>query len=141
MARIDDGYQTLISFSEAPSVKFYEKGVQPPGIDGGGPVDTTTMRNSVWRTMNPKHLKSLTEGKITVAYDPAVYDDIVAMCNVNQLITIAFPDGSTLAFWGYLNSFAPGELQEGEQPTADVSIQPTNQDDSGVETAPVYTAA
>ena len=138
--RLDDGYQTLISFAANGSVKFYEKSVTPPGIDGGGETDTTTMLNNVWRTRNPKALKTLTNASTTVAYDPAVYPQIVALVGVNNLITITFPDGDTLAFWGWLDKFTPGEHTEGEQPTCEIEIIPSNQNASGTETAPVHTA-
>jgi len=140
MPRIDDGFSTRITFSSNPSVKLYEKDVSPPGIDGGGEVDTTTMRNTTWRTRNPKKLKSLSESSFTAAYDPTVYSQLVAMINVNQQITITFPDAKTLVFWGWLNSFKPASLKEGEQPTAECQIIPSNQNSSGVETAPTYPA-
>ena len=140
MARIDDGHKTLISFDAAPSVKFYEKTVTPPGVDGGGEVDTTTMLNDTYRTRNPKALITLASTTCEVAYDPAVYDDVIALVNVNTEITITFPDESTLVFWGWLNKFTPSPLREGEQPMAEIEIIPSNQNDSGVKTAPDYTA-
>lgn len=139
MARIDDGHSTTITFAENPAVKFYEKSVTPPSIEAGGENDTTTMHNVEWRTKAPKKLKTLGDASFTAAYDPAVYDDIVAMVGVNQLITITFPNGATLAFWGWIDAFEPGELVEGEQPEADVTIICSNQDDKGDETAPVFT--
>jgi hypothetical protein len=140
MARIDDGFATLISFAEDSDVQMWEKEVTPPGVSGGGENDTSTMRNTTWRTKAPKGLISLSEASFSAAYDPAVYDEIVAMVNVNQLITITFPDSSTLVFWGWIDDFVPGANVEGEQPTADVTIIPSNQNGSGVETAPVYSA-
>lgn len=141
MARMDDGFSTTISFSADSDVQLWEKEVTPPGVSGGGPIETSTMLNTAWRTMWPKALKSLTESSLVAAYDPAVYDEIVAMVGVNQLITITFPDDSTLAFWGWLDEFTPNANVEGEQPTAQVTIQPSNQNSSKVEVAPVYTAA
>jgi len=140
-SRLDDGYQTLVSFASDPTVLFYEKTVTPPGVDGGGETDTTTMLNTVWRTRNPKALITLSNGSMVVAYDPACFPEIIALVNVNNLITITFPDGDTLAFWGWLDSFTPGEHTEGEQPTAEITIVPSNQNASGVETAPVHTPA
>jgi len=140
MARIDDGFATLITFSEDSDVSFWEKEVTPPGMSGGGENDTTTMRNTLWRTRAPKSLITLTESTLVAAYDPAVYDSILSMINVNQQITITFPDDSTLVFWGWLDEFTPGNVVEGEQPTATVKIIPSNQNGSGVETAPIYTA-
>lgn len=140
-ARLDDGYQTLISFAADTDVLFWEKTVTPPGISGGGEIDTTVMANETYRTRKPKALITLTNSSLTVAYDPAVYPEIIALVNVNNLITITFPDGDTLAFWGWLDEFTPGESTEGEQPTAEITIVPSNENDSGVETAPVHTAA
>ena len=139
--RIDDGHSTKVSFSADASVALWEKTVTPPGIDGGGENDTTTMHNTTWRTRAPKKLKTLTEMSFSAAYDPAVFDEILAMSNVNQQITITFPDGDTMVFWGWINTFEPGEIQEGEQPEADVTIIPSNQNASCVETAPVYTTS
>jgi hypothetical protein len=138
--RLDDGHSTFITFSGAPTIKLYEKSVTPPGISGTGPVDTTTMRNSVWRTQAPKKLKTLTPVSADVAYATSAIPAIHAQVNVAQRITITFPDGATLTFWGYLDEFAPGANVEGEQPTATVTIQPTNRDSSGNEAAPVYAA-
>lgn len=139
MSRLDDGFKTLITFANAPSIKFYEKTVTPPSIMGGGANDTTTMRNTAWRTKAPKHLKEMGEMQIVAAYDPACYTDVTAIINVNQLITVTFADSTTLQFWGWLDEFTPGESAEGSQPTATVKIICSNQNDSGVETAPVHT--
>ncbi len=140
MGRIDDGHPTIITFADDADVQMWQKEVTPPGIDGGGENDTTTMENTVWRTKAPKTLMSLTEASFTAAYDPAVIDEIIAMLNDNQLITVTYPDGSTVVFWGWINEFTPNRNVEGEQPTAEVTIIPSNQNDSLVETAPVYTA-
>jgi len=141
MSRLDDGYQTLVSFAADPTVLFYEKTVTPPGIDGGGEIETTTMLNSTYRTRKPKALITVSNSSMTVAYDPACIPEVVALVNVNTLITVTFPDTSTLAFWGWLNTFTPGECAEGEQPTAEIEIVASNQNASDVETAPVHTPA
>jgi hypothetical protein len=139
--RIDDGFSTTVDLAANPSVHFWEKTVTPPGVEGGGANDTSTMRNTAWRTKAPKKLKTLSDGKMTVAYDPEIYDDVLAMVQVNQLITVNFADGDTLAFWGWIDSFVPGAAEEGSQPTAEVTFIPSNQDDTGAEVAPVRTPA
>lgn len=144
MARIDDGHPTTISFGSTPSgetLLFWEKEVTPPGLNGGGPNDTTTMRNTTWRTMAPKHLISLTAGSFIASYDPEAFTQVLAMLNVNTQITVTMPDGATYVFWGWLNEFTPGASVEGEQPTATCSIEPSNTDTAGTEVAPVLTAA
>lgn len=141
MAYLTDGYQTLVGFDAAPAIQFKEKEVQPPDLDGGGEVDTTTMHNVRWRTKQPKHLVSAGDMSIQAQYDPILYSTIVSdLLNVNNLITITFPDGATLEIWGWVDKFTPAPLKEGEFPLAEVKIHFSNQDDNGVEQAPVYTA-
>ena len=141
MGRLDDGHSTTIEFAaeDSAGIKFWEKEVTPPGMEGGGPNETTTMRNDKYRTQSPKKLITMTDATLKVAYDAEVSDQIVAIINVNNLITITYPDGAELAFWGWLNTWAPDALVEGEQPTATVTIHTSNQNASGVETAPVLT--
>jgi len=141
MARIDDGHSTTITFASYDTVLLWEKEVTPPGIEGGGANDTTTMLNTAWRTKAPKKLVSLTDAAMTVAYDPAFLDDVLTMINENQAITITFPDGSTWVFYGWLDTFVPNACVEGEQPIAQCTIIPSNQMSSGTEVAPVYSAA
>lgn len=138
--RLDDGFSTIIALASG-AIKFWEKQVTPPGMDGGGENDTTTMRNTRYRTRAPKKLVTMTDMTLVAAYDPAVYPQIVTNIQVNQQITVTFSDGSTLVFWGWLDKFVPGEIQEGTQPTATVTIVPSNQDNSSppVEQAPVLT--
>jgi len=142
MARMDDGHSTTIEFSVGASdtIKLYEKEMTPPGVSGGGENDTTTMINDAWRTKSPKQLKTLAPASFVAAYDPAVYDEIVAMVNVNQSIVITFPDASTLTFWGWMDEFTPNAITEGEQPTANITIIPSNQDADGTEFPPEYKA-
>lgn len=135
---LEDGFSTTYTFAADPTVLMEEKEVQPPGVEGGGEIDVSTMHNTAWRTRAPKQLKTLTEASGTVAYDVGFYPEIIAMININQLITINFPDGSTLVFWGWIDAFTPNALVEGEQPTAEIRIICSNRNDSGVETAPVY---
>jgi len=154
-SRIDDGFSTIIGFyadkiaadadtddSASDFSLFWEKEVTPPGISGGGPNDTTTMRNDTWRTQNSKKLLTLAQSSFTAAYDPGVLDEIVAGINLNKFIRLKFPNGDVWDFWGWLDEFTPGANVEGEQPTADCTIEPSNQDvDTGLEAAPVYTSA
>ena len=146
MSRIDDGFATTIAFGDqasgtGPELTFWEKEITPPGMDAGGENDTTTMRNTTYRTKAAKKLITMTPMTLVVSYDAVFYDDIVDMIGDNQLITITFPDTSTVAFYGWLDKFVPGNIVEGEQPTANIEIVCSNQTDAGVETAPNYTAA
>jgi len=136
--RLDDGFSTIITFANLPLVKLYEKDVTPPGYTAGGPIETTTMRNTAYRTSAPRQLKSLTPVSATVAYATTALDEIWPQIGVNQLVTVTFPDGSTIAFYGWIEEFTPATHTEGEQPTAKLTVTPGMRDLNGDEVAPVY---
>lgn len=139
---LEDGFPTTIAFAENPAVAFWEKTVTPPGMDGGDAIEQTTMHNQTWRTFAARSLVTMTEMSVTAAWDPALYDDILALVNVEGSITVHFSNGDTVDFFGYLRVFEPQEMSEGEQPEAQITIQPTNRDPSNhAETEPNWTAA
>jgi hypothetical protein len=143
MSYLTDGHPTTMTFyalGTGIAILLKETEVTPPGIDGGGENDTTTMRNSTWRTKQPKVLKSLTDGSCVFQYDPAIYDQILQIINVNGIVRVDFSDGSALEFWGWLNNFTPNACVEGEMPTANGTVHCSNQDDSGNEVGPDYQA-
>lgn len=135
---LTEGFSTIVTFSLNGSPGFAEKTVQPPGLDSGGPNDTTTMRNTRWRTMQPKKLVTATPIKGKAAYATSVYTALISMLGQNQQITVTFSDLTKVTIWGYLDKFEPQEVKEGSQPEADFTVQPTNQDNSGNEQAPVW---
>lgn len=135
--RLDDGYQTLVTCG---GLTLFEKSVKPPGLSAGGSIDTTTMHNTKWRTFAGKQLITATPSSMSCAYDPAVYGAAIALMGVNQEITVTLPDGATYVFWGFIDEVEPNDHVEGEQPTMEVTIVPTNVNATGVETPPVFTA-
>lgn len=136
--RLDDGFSTVITIQNLPTVRMFEKEVTPPGYSAGGAIDTTTMRNTNYRTSAPRRLKSLSPVKATVAYATEALEQIWAQIGINQQIYITFPDESTLSFWGWIEEFTPGAHAEGTQPTAELTIQPGMRDTEDNEVAPVY---
>ena len=127
---LQDGYSTKIALaaSGGDTFSFWEKTVTPPGLDGGDPVDTTTMHNGTYRTMRARSLKTMTPVSGTCLYDPKVYTELLTIINVETTVTVHFADGSSLAFYGYLRSFVPAAAEEGTSPEAEYTIQPTNWD-------------
>jgi hypothetical protein len=136
--RLDDGHPTVISLAKGACL--WEKAITPPGFDGGGANETTTMHNVQWRTNSPKHLRTSTDISFTAAYAVGGFTSLRQQINKNQVITLKFGDGSILSMWGWLNGFAPGEVAEGTQPTASCTIMASNQDNSGKEMKPAYAA-
>jgi hypothetical protein len=141
MGMLKDGFKTLIGFAADATVEIEEIEVTPFGVEGGGAINDATMRNTAYRTQAPKLLKTITNAGCVYAYDPACLTKILALINVNNLITITHPDNSTHKVWGWMNSFVPSAHTEGERPTADSEIIASNRNGSGVETGPVYAAA
>jgi hypothetical protein len=139
--KLRDGHGTKVAFTSTLT-KLEEVEVTPPGMEGGEPVDQTTMRNVKWRTSASRRLRTLTPMTLTAAYDPSALSELVDLINApDELITVEYPDGSTYAFWGYIQNFSPEGLSEGNRPQASVTIVPTNLNGSGVETDPVFTPA
>jgi hypothetical protein len=141
MSYLTDGFPTLIRFSRNPAVLLKEREVQPPDLDGGGEIDTTTMRNNTWRSKYPKSLITAGDCTLQVNYDPKLYSDILAMINKNQSIMVRFSDGSGIQFYGWIDKFTPASLKEGDFPMAEVKIHCSNMDAAGVEVGPIYIAA
>lgn len=144
MAYLTDGHPTRVTFyalGTGVTLLFKEKELTPPGLDGGGENDTTTFRNNQWRTKQPKKLLTLTNGSVVGQYDPAIYDQILQIINVNGVIAVYYPDGSYLVFYGWLGSFTPATHVEGQMPTATCNIFCSNQDENGDEVGPDYQAA
>lgn len=136
--RLRDGFKTLVTFSLNPN--FYaEIEITPPGIDGRGAIDQTTMRNSVWVTRLAKALKDLTEMQAVIAWDPAIYGAVgLAVIQLNQQFALRFSDTSQLLFWAEMDKFQPNAVKEGERPTANLTIIPTNVNSLCQEAGPVY---
>lgn len=135
--RLDEGFSTIYTLPNVPTIALWELEVTPPGVDGGDPIPTDSMRSTKYRTKRAKMLVDFTPSTLRVAYDEKVYTDIINQVNINQLMVITFPTGRPLTFWGYLKSFMPDGLSEGARPTAMVTIIPTNQNAAGAEIAPV----
>jgi len=125
---LEDGFSSKVTLAGDPDISFWEKSIKPPGFAGGDPVDTTTMFNTTWRTKTPRSLIEMTPVTGNAAYDPAVLTQIRARINVEDTITITFPDGSTWAFFGWLKNFDPQEIAEGTQPEASFEFEVSNWD-------------
>lgn len=127
--RMDDGYQSLIAFEGNAGILFWEKSITPPGLDGGEAIPTTTMHNSMWRTFAPMQLITSTEVTVRAAWDVDLYDEILSILNVEKSITVDFPTANRFyIFYGWLRSFVPGDMVEGAQPEATISIFVSNFD-------------
>lgn len=139
--RLTDGFSTKITFSGATGASLWEMTIAPPGAAGGGANDTTSMRNTAWRTRQPKKLKTLTDCTGVAQYDPVFFSsNLTALLNINQSIEVLFPDGAKLTFFGWLDEFKPNPHKEGEAPTVNFTVIPSNQNATGAEIAPVYAA-
>lgn len=136
--KLKEGQSALITFAADPDVSFWEKGVKPPGIDGGDAIETKTHHNTTYTTKAARSLKTLTDVTVTAAYDPAVYTQILALVNVETTVTIEWHDGSTVAFYGFLRTVEFSDMVEGTQPELTATITPTNADPAtGAEEGPV----
>lgn len=140
---IEDGHSSKIAFARDADASFWEKIVQAPGVDGGEPIDITNMHNLKWRTLVPRHLKTLTVFTVQCHYDPVFFSTggVDNLINQPGAITHHFSDGSKLDFFGYMQKFIPAAVQEGDPPMCELTIVPTNYDPTNdVEADPVLTS-
>jgi hypothetical protein len=126
--KLKDGYSSRVAFSLNASIELWIKSYTPPPMDGGDPIDQTTMHNLVYRTKAPRGLIDSGMATLRCAYDPNCYSSLLALINREGTITYWFGDASNVSFYGYMNKFEPQELTEGSQPEATVSIVQTNWD-------------
>lgn len=149
--KMDDGFAACISFALAPNFSVWEIETQPPGLDGGDEIDTTTHRNKKARTSAPRKLISVGETTHTVRFNKKSYEQAKGtLINKNGAITEWYPDGvptstesglglgSSCSYFGYLKQFDIKPFKEGEPPEADITIVVTNTDPAdGSEQLPV----
>lgn len=137
-----EGFPVLVTFSLNPGLWFWEKVVKPPNYDNGEPIDQTTQFNIKWMTKAPRALIDMGPLTMKGTYDPDIYTQIQSMMGVKQTITHKFPNGSTLAFYGFVMKFEPDDVEIGKQPEATITYCPTNWDPANqVEAGPAYASA
>jgi hypothetical protein len=145
--KLPNGWQSTLAMSLNPSIAFYEQTIMPPGIDGGDAIPQTTMRNNVWRTFAPRGLRTVMPITIKAAYDPGILENfggtagVQQLININQAVTIHWPDGSAVSFYAWVQKCEFEALEEGKQPLATITLTPSNMDVNGIEVGPVITSA
>ena len=145
---ITDGFGAILSlpvFDAAWTLLNEEISVTPAGLEGGGAIEQTTLRNVAYRTQSPKSLKNGTSVKVTVVYDGATaigyWMGTPISINNGTVVNVKWPDGAYMSFVGHIDSFTPNALVEGERPTAELEIIILNADSAGTESAPAYSPA
>ena len=142
MAVLLNGFSTTISCSLQPGLLIKETQVKPPGINAGGAINNTTMRNTTWRTFSGKVLKTLTNIDVTAAYDPNCYSQLVSMAGKNQTVTVTHSNGNSWAIQAMMDSAEPNaNTAEEEMPTMQIVFIPTNVNAAGAETGPSFGTA
>lgn len=107
------------------TIGLWEVSVTPVALSGGDKVGIGNQYNVKYETFVPQRLITVGDMQMTVQYDPDAYDEISQAINDNTTITIHFPNGDRLAFYGYLKDFTPGEVSRTTNPTATVVISAT----------------
>lgn len=146
--KMPDGFSSVIGFKNRPGISLWIQTVKFAGIDGGEKINTTTMFNVAVRTFAARQLKTLDDVTFKAAFDPDILvtsgpNSIWAAINDDsETITEFWPEGSTRAYYAYLQKMAAPEMKEGEFPTADFTITVTNWDKANqTEAIPVFTPA
>jgi hypothetical protein len=137
-----DGVGTQLAFAARPKTNFWEVTLKPLSLEGGEPINNTTLLNTVWRTKRAPVLKECPPMSGTAKYDPDVWPDLIALINKEGSVTQYWPDNSYADVFAYLRNFVYQDHKEKELPIANIEIVVTNWDPVGhVESGPVYTPA
>ncbi len=144
-----DGFSTLLNITfQSSNVLLYlvEREVTPPSLEVGS-IDITTMRSGYLRHTAAKQLVTVGNLKVMAMYDPAVYGQLLTIVTDTYgagrpppsrvrntrlrmgqtgLMQVLFPDASTLSFWGFIDKITPSTHKEGEFPSMELDIVPTN---------------
>lgn len=126
---VPDGYKSLITFARLPDAPFWEKSLTTGGLEGGDEIDISTMHNSKTKTARARKLYKPKKITVKAGYD-AKFKNVVrsTLINVETTITETEPDGSTYAYFGYLQDVEFGEKTEGGFPEVTLTIIQTNYD-------------
>jgi len=140
MSNIYEGVGASIAFGTTieGTLKFY-------GISGSiawerAVIDTSHLGLTAWKTKVIAKLKDGQPFTVQIAEDPAV--PVISDWSRNESIVITLPDSiGTITVWGGVTNITSGDLVIDEKPTMALTITPTNQNGSAVETGPVFTAS
>ena len=139
---LKDGHSTKVAHAKDPDVSMWEVTVKPPGLVSGGRININHMHRSFWRAFAAGHMSELSNYSGTCFIDPNVYNNFITnLLHQEGSITVREPDGSTLDFFGCIDSLEPGAHTEHEAPIYDYEGFATNTDPSdGSEAGPVLTS-
>jgi hypothetical protein len=136
-----NGKRVSIAIALNPSIDIYEEEVAPPGMDTEDAIDTTTQRNIRWMTYAPGDLIKLTEFDVLCGYTPHSYVSLLAILGIATTLTVRFPNGDKLSFYGYVKTTKPTSMKRREKPKMTITFMPTNLDPvTCEEAAPVFSA-
>ncbi len=140
--RIPDGFITYITFASQPALGVWEVKAKPKGGDGGEPIDISTMHNVRFHTMYPRSLVKHTDSVTSCGIDPDAISLLDTQLDKPDTITTTFPDGTSDAYYGYLQKYEFTEFSIGEFPMVNLTIMPMNYDaTNNNEQGPVYSPA
>lgn len=144
---LHEGYRAIIVFARLPTASFWVRTVKPPGVTKGEPIDITTQHNVEHTTKAEAALKEWTNAQVVASFDPNLYNNIKnsllgsRLASANGSVTIHFPDGSTLDFFGWGNNFDFSAFERLNKPEVTFDVVVSNFDPANdVEAGPVLTS-
>ena len=137
--KLPEGFPSKITFAANPTVSIWEKAVKPSGRKVEA-IDQTTMFNVTNETTYPSALKKSTPGSLKGAYDPQLRNQIESLVGIPTTITQTWPDGSSVAAFGFISEAMFDELKAKTQPEVTLTFEISDYDAiNKVEAGPVYT--
>lgn len=125
---LHEGYPIKVAFARASNICFEEIEVQPMSLKSD-PINTTTQFNTLLDSKDAPAVGEAGDIVLTVSYAAEAWSDIwTKLFLQNGSVTVRYPDGTTIDFYGYLGVFEPQAQKRKEMPTAKITIVVTNWD-------------
>jgi hypothetical protein len=122
---LPNGFKTTIVI-DGISALFEPVDITPASLTADDAVEQTNMLNNNWRTFLGGALLTMGDISITVHYSVAAFDQIKNILRQNRVVTVRFPDGSSLLTYCIIQGFEPSALTINEKPTATLTLKPSN---------------
>lgn len=138
LAVFQDGYAAGLIVGTATPIVLPVVHVTPPASKGGSPVKQTTMQNQWAHTQLPAVLKEIGSSSVTVAYSSVTLAALYAAQNQNVILTLVWPTGKRLRWWGWIRDIDPQQLAIGTRPEANLTLEASNLNSEGNEVQPLW---
>ena len=120
----------------ASAPTLYCKSMALPGIEGGDPIDVTSLQTTKFTAKVPGDLGNIPDLTLSAMFDPSDYTKVMAVVNSARTITFTLAattntalngvgnrtEAKTISAYGWVCDFIPQDAKTGEVPEAQLKL-------------------